>query len=47
MLSDIAAGAYDPEAFAEISLGARVLRVDTSDGYRPTLAEITARVQAA
>ncbi|MFF0551033.1 AAA family ATPase [Streptomyces sp. NPDC004311] len=47
LLTDIATGAYDPEAFAEISLDAHVLRVDTSAGYRPTLAEITAHVQAA
>ncbi|MFE9846569.1 AAA family ATPase [Streptomyces goshikiensis] len=46
LLTDIATGTYDMETFAEITLDAPVLRVDTSDGYRPTLAEITAYVQA-
>ncbi|MFJ6485936.1 MULTISPECIES: AAA family ATPase [unclassified Streptomyces] len=46
LLTDIATGAYDPEAFAEISLDARVVRVDTSDGYQPNLIEIATRVQA-
>ncbi|MER6445321.1 AAA family ATPase [Streptomyces venezuelae] len=40
LLTDIASGAYDPEGFVGISLDAPTLLVDTSDGYRPGVAEI-------
>ncbi|WKD36656.1 AAA family ATPase [Streptomyces xanthophaeus] len=46
LLDDIATGAYRPEAFADISLDAPVLLVDTSDGYRPGVAGIGAFVRA-
>ncbi|MFF4448516.1 AAA family ATPase [Streptomyces sp. NPDC001502] len=46
LLADIATGAYSPEAFVGISLDAPALLVDTSDGYRPGVAEIGAFVRA-
>ncbi|KPI15446.1 hypothetical protein OV450_2584 [Actinobacteria bacterium OV450] len=46
LLADIAVGAYRPEKFADISLDAPALLVDTSDGYHPGAAEIGAFVRA-
>ncbi|MFE7094449.1 AAA family ATPase [Streptomyces erythrochromogenes] len=42
LLSDIAVGAYDPEQFDDISVEAPTLLVDTSNGYRPGVAEVAA-----
>ncbi|KJY25010.1 AAA family ATPase [Streptomyces katrae] len=42
LLTDLSTGAYNPQAFADISLAAPTLLVDTSDGYRPGTAEIAA-----
>ncbi|WP_237293411.1 MULTISPECIES: hypothetical protein [Streptomyces] len=44
--TDIAAGAYSPEGFVNISLDVPTLLVDTSDGYQPGTAEIAAFVRA-
>ncbi|MFJ8011092.1 AAA family ATPase [Streptomyces sp. NPDC096339] len=46
LLSDISTGIYSPDRFAEISLDAPTLLVDTSEGYRPDTAEIAAFVRA-
>ncbi|MFI7356165.1 AAA family ATPase [Streptomyces avidinii] len=46
LLTDIAAGTYAPEQFADISLDVPTLLVDTSDGYQPGNPEITAFIRA-
>lgn len=40
LLTDIAAGAYNPEGFVDISLDAPTLLVDTSDGYEPAISQL-------
>ncbi|MFG2774784.1 hypothetical protein [Streptomyces sp. NPDC048350] len=40
LLKDIAAGAYVPDGFVDISLDLPTIVVDTSDGYTPGIKEI-------
>jgi predicted kinase len=46
LLNDRAAGSQTHESFVHISLDVPTLQVDTSDGYRPGLAEIAAFARA-